>query len=96
MTRDLKARLIALLVVVLLGVYYITFDAVGIKIINGPYLIHVDLANAGSIYPDASVTYRGVAIGKVTALHLHPNLVVADLAIDHGVKIPANVTAHGK
>jgi phospholipid/cholesterol/gamma-HCH transport system substrate-binding protein len=95
-TRDLKARLIALLVVVLLGVYYITFDAVGIKIINGPYLIHVDLANAGSIYPDASVTYRGVAIGKVTALHLHPNLVVADLAIDHGVKIPANVTAHVK
>jgi len=96
MSRDLKARLIALLVVVLLGVYYITFDAVGIKLFNGPYTIHVDLANAGSIYPDASVTYRGVTIGKVTALHLHPDMVVADLAINHGVKIPSDVTAHVK
>jgi phospholipid/cholesterol/gamma-HCH transport system substrate-binding protein len=96
MTRDLKARLIALLVVVVLGLYYIVFDAVGIKITNGPYTIHVDLANAGSIYPDASVTYRGVAVGKVGAIHLRPDMVVADLAINHGVKIPANVTASVK
>jgi phospholipid/cholesterol/gamma-HCH transport system substrate-binding protein len=96
MTRDLKARLIALLVVVVLGLYYIVFDAVGIKLTNGPYTIHVDLANAGSIYPDASVTFRGVAVGKITSIHLHPDMVVADLAINHGVKIPANVTASVK
>lgn len=107
MNRSILARLIALLVVTVAGVYYIAFDAIGYNLpgVNEPYTIKVDMpvteafdgqqlpAGAGGLYSDAYVTYRGVVVGKVSALDLHPDGVVAVLAIDHGVHIPANVTA---
>ncbi|HET9731792.1 MAG TPA: MCE family protein [Acidimicrobiales bacterium] len=93
MNRSILARLIALLVVTAVGVYYIAFDAVGVHIVDKPYHISVQLPAAGGIYPDAYVTYRGVEVGKVAALHLHQNDVVAVLAINHGTRIPSNVTA---
>ncbi len=93
MSRAILGRIIALVVVTALGAYYIAFDAVGLKVINQPYTVHVDMPAAGGIYSQAYVTYRGVEVGRVSALHLSENGVVADLAIDRGVKIPADVTA---
>ncbi|HEX6392239.1 MAG TPA: MCE family protein [Acidimicrobiales bacterium] len=96
MSRSILTRIIALVVVTLLGLYYILFDAVGIKLTNQPYTIHAVLTTGGGIYQDAGVAYRGVQVGKVTGLHLEPSRVVVDMAIRHGVKIPANVTASVK
>lgn len=93
MSRSVLSRLIALLVVTAAGFYYIAFDAVGIKIGAQPYTVHVMLPAAGGIYQDASVTYRGVSVGKVSGVHLQPGGVTVDLAINHGVKIPANARA---
>lgn len=93
MSRSILSRMIALVVVTILGLYYILFDAVGIKLTNQPYTIHAVLPVGGGIYKDAGVTYRGVQIGKVSGLHLKPDRVVVDLAIRHGVRIPVNVTA---
>ncbi len=93
MNRSILARLIALLIVTIAGGYYIAFDAVGVHIVDQPYHINVDLPTAGGIYPDAYVTYRGVEVGKVSALQLHQNGVVAVLAINHGTRIPSDVTA---
>jgi phospholipid/cholesterol/gamma-HCH transport system substrate-binding protein len=86
-------RLIALIVVTFVGVYYIAFDAVGLKLTNTPFTVKVVLPAAGGIYPDASVTYRGISVGKVSSLQLMPNEVIANLAINHGEKIPAAVSA---
>jgi phospholipid/cholesterol/gamma-HCH transport system substrate-binding protein len=106
MSRSILARLIALLVVTVAGGYYIAFDAIGVHVFNQPYTINVDMpmteqvdgvtmpAGAGGLYHDAYVTYRGVEVGKVAALHLHQNMVVAVLSISHGAKIPSNVTAN--
>jgi phospholipid/cholesterol/gamma-HCH transport system substrate-binding protein len=91
--RGLVARMIALVVISILGVYFVVFESVGVKIFNTPFTVKVTLPNAGGIYTDASVTYRGVTVGKVTAVHLEPNDVVVDLAIRRGEKIPSNVTA---
>lgn len=93
MSRGVLSRMIALLVVTLAGFYYIAFDAVGIKLTDQPFTVHVVLPSAGLIYSDASVTYRGVAVGKVSAVHLERDRVIVDLAINHGEKIPANSTA---
>ena len=93
MSRSILARLIALLVVTVAGAYYIAFDAVGVHVVNQPYDVRVVLPAAGGIYPDAYVTYRGVEVGKVASLQLHQNDVVAVLAINHGTRIPSNVTA---
>ena len=92
----MATRLLALLVITALGVYYIAFDVLSVHVLTQPYQVRVDLASAGGVYTDAAVTYRGVEVGKVGALHLHPNEVVADLEINHGIKIPANVTARVK
>ena len=64
MTRSVGARLIALLVVALLGVYYIAFDAVGVHLWNKPFTVNVMLPAAGGLYSDAAVTYRGGAGGR--------------------------------
>ena len=96
MSRALLSRVIALLVVTFIGLYYILFDAIGIKVTNQPFTVHAVLPAAGGIYSDASVTYRGVEVGKVTAVHLYPDRVVVDMAIRHGEKIPAGVGASVK
>ncbi len=60
------------------------------------YVIQVDLANAGGIFPDADVTYRGVSVGRVADVRLTTagSGVLADLRInDSAPPIPANVTA---
>ena len=93
MSRSILARLIALLVITAAGAYYIAFDAVGVHLVSKPYHIKVQMPTAGGIYPDAYVTYRGVEVGKVSSLQLQENDVVAVLAINHGTRIPADVTA---
>lgn len=94
MSRAILSRIIALLVVTLLGLYYILFDAIGIKITNQPMTVHAVLSAAGGIYSDASVTYRGVEVGKVTGVHLYPDRVVVDMAVRNGEKIPQDVHAN--
>ena len=49
-------RLIALIVVTAVGVYYIAFDAVGIKIINKPFTVQATFTD--SRRPDRSL-WRG-------------------------------------
>jgi phospholipid/cholesterol/gamma-HCH transport system substrate-binding protein len=60
----------------------------------GRYSVDVELANAGGLYPQAMVTYRGVEVGKVTGIDLATGgSVVAHLQVDNGVKLPRDSTA---
>jgi phospholipid/cholesterol/gamma-HCH transport system substrate-binding protein len=60
----------------------------------GRYGVDVELANAGGLYPQAMVTYRGVEVGKVTGIDLATGgSVVAHLQVDNGVKLPRDSTA---
>lgn len=93
MSRSILGRLVALLVITVAGMYYIAFDAIGVHVFSQPFDVRVTLPAAGGLYQDAYVTYRGVEVGKVSSLHLQQNDVVAVLAINHGAKVPTNVTA---
>lgn len=72
------------------ALYYVRLpQQVGI----GRYDVSVELPNAGGLYPQAMVTYRGVEVGKVTEVELQPDgSVVAELQVDDGVDLPANST----
>lgn len=72
----------------LTALYYVRLpQQVGI----GRYDLSVELPNAGGLYAQAMVTYRGVEVGKVTAVDLQADgSVVADLQVDNGVDLPAN------
>lgn len=60
----------------------------------GRYDISVELDNAGGLYPQAVVTYRGVEVGKVTEVGLGKNgRVIATLQVDNDVKLPRASTA---
>jgi len=60
----------------------------------GRYGVDIELATAGGLYPQATVTYRGVEVGKVTDVSLDKGGdVVAHLEIDNGTSIPVESTA---
>lgn len=87
-------RLTALVVVALLGAYFIAFDVLGWRIGAQPYPVTVELPRGGGLYSDGFVTYRGVDVGRITQMSLSPRGAVATLAIDPGTVIPARSIAH--
>ena len=90
MNSKLLPRMIALAIVVLLGVYYIAFDVMQYRVSSQPFSVTVHMSSAGGLYSGADVTYRGVQVGKVTALDLGPTEVSVKLGIDAGQQIPDN------
>lgn len=98
MSRFVRVQLaiFAVLTVVgvsVMGLYYIRLPAlVGI----GQQTVTVQLPAAGGLYRFANVTYRGTTIGQVSQVRLTPSGVEADLSIDSGEKLPADLDAQVK
>jgi phospholipid/cholesterol/gamma-HCH transport system substrate-binding protein len=92
-----RVKLIAFLVIGLTVIVYIGLRYAGLGQyvgLSGYYVVHVDLAQAGGAFPNGDVTYRGVTVGRIGALNLSPDGVVADLDIDDSApRIPARVQA---
>lgn len=62
--------------------------------LRGYYVVRLDLANGGGIYPDADVTYRGVSVGRVGAMRLTGTGIEVDLDIsDSAPRIPDRLQA---
>src|SRR5262245_66581945 len=83
---------IAVLVISYTAVRYANLGrVVGLR---GYYVVHLELATGGGIFPQANVTYRGVSVGRVGALRLTPTGVEADLNINNSAPpIPADLQA---
>jgi len=90
-SRTVRLQVLAFLVVSVLGIAYVGLRYVGVG--NGGYLVHADFATTGGIFPNASVTYRGVPVGRVAGIALHGDGVRVDLRLDRGVRVPADLTA---
>lgn len=95
-TRYVRIQLIlftALTVATLavLGGYYLRLPALaGV----GQYTLKADLPSSGGLYRTANVTYRGVTIGKVTAVEPTSTGVQATMQIDDKYKIPVDASAN--
>jgi|GEM_PF-4689815 len=59
----------------------------------GKLTVTLELPDTGGLYRFSNVTYRGVQIGKVTAVGPTATGAKATLAIDTSPKIPADVHA---
>lgn len=66
---------------------------VGIPFINAAETVHVDLPSTGGLYVGSPVSYRGVNIGRVTAITFTTTGVRADARIDGGNNIPTDTVA---
>ncbi|MFD2418794.1 MlaD family protein [Amycolatopsis pigmentata] len=91
-TRSHRFKLIAFVLIAVLSVSYVGAKYAGLDRLftTRGYVVTAQLADSGGIFVNSEVTYRGVAVGRVTALHLNDQGVVADLDIDPDTpKIPA-------
>ncbi|MET7967182.1 MlaD family protein [Micromonospora sp. NPDC005305] len=88
--RTVKLQVLAFVLVSILGVGYVGVRYVGLgeRLFHTGYVVHVDLARAGGLFANAPVTYRGVPVGRVTAVALRGDGVRADLRLDRGVRVP--------
>ncbi|HET9875707.1 MAG TPA: MlaD family protein [Mycobacterium sp.] len=96
LTRIIKRQLIlfgiiTVIALVSLGWYYLQIPRlVGI----GQYQLKADLPASGGLYPTANVTYRGITIGKVTAVEPTEQGAEATMSIGTRYKIPVDATAN--
>jgi len=93
MTRSLLPRMIALVLVVLLGGYYIVVDVLHFSPGNPPFHVVLQLPRGGGLYESADVTYRGVGVGTVSRVDVRTDGVAVTLELKKGTRIPADVDA---
>jgi phospholipid/cholesterol/gamma-HCH transport system substrate-binding protein len=93
--RTAKLQVLAFLVVSVLGIAYVGVRYVGLgdRLLGRGFLVHADFVEAGGIFPNAPVSYRGVPVGRVEAVTLRGAGVRVDLRLDRGVRVPANLRA---
>lgn len=94
-TRAVMVKSIAFVVIAVVGISYLllTYVGLGQSLFGGQYTAYVDLPNSGGIFTTASVTYRGVEVGRVGAITLRPGGIRVALNLDGSPKIPAAVKA---
>jgi phospholipid/cholesterol/gamma-HCH transport system substrate-binding protein len=83
---------LSVLIVAYTGIHYANLG----RYVGMPdhYVVRLQLAQAGGIFPNADVTYRGVSVGRVGAVRLTATGVEADLNIsDSAPPIPARLRA---
>ncbi|NUT33621.1 MAG: MCE family protein [Hamadaea sp.] len=99
LTGTARLQLLVFALVSVLGIGYVAVKYVGLgDRFSGAYTVFADFAASGGIFPNASVTYRGVPVGKVMAVDLREagargTLVRAELRIDAGVWVPTDLRA---
>ena len=93
LTLGTKIKLVAfaVLAVVILGFTAVRYANLGRFVgLTGYYTVKMNLPNAGGLFTNADVTYRGVSVGRVAAMGLTSTGIVVDLNIsDSAPKIPA-------
>ncbi|GAA4851189.1 MlaD family protein [Actinomycetospora corticicola] len=96
MTKKIRNLLILFVVLSVVGIGYIAFRYVGADSLIGlgPYTVKVEMRDSGGIFPKASVSYRGVEIGKVGDMRITPGGLEVDLEIENEApEVPASAVA---
>ncbi|MDQ1530556.1 MAG: phospholipid/cholesterol/gamma-HCH transport system substrate-binding protein, partial [Microbacteriaceae bacterium] len=96
MTKQIRNLLILFVVMSIAGIGYIAFRYVGADSLIGlgPYVVKVEMTDSGGIFPKASVSYRGVEIGKVGDMRVTPTGLETDLEIEEdSPDVPASAIA---
>ncbi len=96
MTRGVKIRLIAFLVLSAVGIVYVAGSFLGItdRLLGRGLSIKATLPSSGGLFTGSEVTYRGVKVGKVSAMDVTPDGLMVHLALEDGTKIPLDSKMH--
>ena len=93
--RSVITKLLVFAVVTVLGVGYVLVHYIGAgrSLLGQSYTAYVDLPDSGGIFTTASVTYRGVEIGRVGAISLRDDGIRVALDMNSSPHVPADVRA---
>lgn len=96
LSRKVRLQIFAFIAIALVGVSFAGAKYAGLDRLFGPrgYVVTMNLADSGGIFPNAEVTYRGVTVGKVGELKLTRTGVQVPLDIESNTPpIPTDVEA---
>lgn len=94
-TRTVRIQLIIFMVLTLLGTSYVGLRYVGLAdaVMGNHYLVNANFATSGGVFTNASVTYRGVPVGRVGTLTPTRDGLNIELRLERGINIPADLVA---
>jgi phospholipid/cholesterol/gamma-HCH transport system substrate-binding protein len=95
LTRFVRIQLAIFAIVGIIGIIAMVLFYVQLPTLLGigKMTVTLELPATGGLYRFSNVTYRGVQVGKVTAVALTPNGAKATLSLGTSPKIPANLQA---
>jgi phospholipid/cholesterol/gamma-HCH transport system substrate-binding protein len=93
--RSVWVKTVVFVVIAVLGVSYVLVQYVGVgqSVFGSGYTAYVDLPDSGGLFSSASVTYRGVEVGRVGSITLRPDGIRAALDFTSDRHIPETTTA---
>jgi phospholipid/cholesterol/gamma-HCH transport system substrate-binding protein len=83
----------SLLAAIALGIMVFGYMRLPALLGFGQYRVTVELPESGELYPRGNVTYRGTQVGIVKSVNVTDTGVAAELSLNSGIKIPADVEA---
>jgi len=94
-SRSVQLQVLAFLVAGLVGIVYVGLEYAGLgdRLLGRGTTVYADLGQAGGLFANAPVTYRGVPVGRVRSVTLHQGGARARLHLDDGVLVPAGTRA---
>jgi virulence factor Mce-like protein len=90
MTRKHLVSATGIATVFVLCVFYLFAVALKTPLTAKPVEVGVTLPRSGGLYEGSEVTYRGVRVGRVTALNLSDGGVRAMVRLDSSARVPAD------
>ncbi|WP_141013486.1 MlaD family protein [Nocardioides sambongensis] len=92
MTRGVRIRLMAFVVLSAVGITYITATYLGLvdRVLGRGLHVTVMLPESGGLFEGSEVTYRGVKIGKVSTVTPTEEGIDVDLALEDGTELPTD------
>ena len=90
MTRGIKVRLVAFVVLSAIGIVYVAGTFLGItdRLLGRGFTVHATLPASGGLFEGSEVTVRGVKVGKVARMDVTQGGVRLDLALEERTRIP--------
>jgi phospholipid/cholesterol/gamma-HCH transport system substrate-binding protein len=92
-TAHIQLLIFALVTVLSVGAISLFYLRIPARVGIGTYDVSANFVAGGGLYENANVTYRGVQAGRVEAVNLTDDGVVAHMRLNSDIKIPANSTA---
>jgi phospholipid/cholesterol/gamma-HCH transport system substrate-binding protein len=92
-TARIQLLIFAVVTVLTVGAISIFYLRIPARVGIGVYDVTANFVAGGGLYENANVTYRGVQAGRVEAVNLTDDGVVAHMRLNSDIKIPANSTA---